>query len=242
MAPGSVIKVLKRGGGTFDSSGTSLSVPQVAGTAAALKSLVPGLPMWSNSAGVKNVRSYIMNHAASGPPLAGVSAVKGVIDIDASLQQAWNDRLASVSNSGTDLNLDNVINGKDIDFLVAATDWYETNGGVAAIIIHQRLNFSTTGSPSDTNSLVHVVIHTAQQKVYYGDVRKYIETKLLSEVGDANLDGRFTSLDLVYVFGNGEYQDGIEDNSGFSEGDFDGDGDFTAIDLDFASYWGSYES
>jgi hypothetical protein len=59
--------------------------------------------------------------------------------------------------------------------------------------------------------------------------------------GDANLDGEFNSGDLVQVFDAGHYEDVIEGNSGWSEGDWDGDGDFTSGDFVVAFQDGSYE-
>ena len=59
--------------------------------------------------------------------------------------------------------------------------------------------------------------------------------------GDANLDGKCNSGDLVTVFTAGEYEDAIEDNSGWAEGDWDGDGDFTSGDLVVAFQDGGYE-
>jgi hypothetical protein len=52
--------------------------------------------------------------------------------------------------------------------------------------------------------------------------------------GDANLDGRFDSADLLLVFQAGEYEDAVEDNSSFAEGDWNQDGDFTSSDLVWA--------
>ncbi len=59
--------------------------------------------------------------------------------------------------------------------------------------------------------------------------------------GDANLDGEFNSADLVQVFQAGEYEDGMENNSGWADGDWDGDGDFTSGDLVLAFQDGAYE-
>jgi hypothetical protein len=49
--------------------------------------------------------------------------------------------------------------------------------------------------------------------------------------GDANGDLVFDSSDLVQVFGEGEYEDTLEDNSDWAAGDWDFDGDFTSSDL-----------
>ncbi|MCA9217525.1 MAG: tandem-95 repeat protein [Planctomycetales bacterium] len=58
--------------------------------------------------------------------------------------------------------------------------------------------------------------------------------------GDSNHDGVFNSSDFVLVFQAGEYEDGIEGNSTFEEGDWDGDGDFTTGDFVFAFTAGTY--
>ncbi len=59
--------------------------------------------------------------------------------------------------------------------------------------------------------------------------------------GDANRDGFFDTADLVQVLQAGEYEDGIEDNSTWTEGDWDGDFDFGTSDLVLALQTGLYE-
>ena len=59
--------------------------------------------------------------------------------------------------------------------------------------------------------------------------------------GDSNLDGEFTSGDLVQVFQVGEYEDGTTNNSTWAEGDWDGDGDFGTGDMSLAFQRGGYE-
>jgi hypothetical protein len=49
--------------------------------------------------------------------------------------------------------------------------------------------------------------------------------------GDANLDGEFSSTDLVRVFQAAEYEDNVAANSTWAEGDWNGDGEFTSRDL-----------
>lgn len=58
--------------------------------------------------------------------------------------------------------------------------------------------------------------------------------------GDANLDGEFSSADLVLIFQGGQYEDSTEKNSTWSTGDFDGDREFTTSDLVFAYKYGNY--
>ena len=60
--------------------------------------------------------------------------------------------------------------------------------------------------------------------------------------GDANLDGRFNSSDLVQVFISHEYEDGVPENSTWAEGDWNGDYEFDATDLVFAFLSGGYAS
>ncbi|MFC1759727.1 hypothetical protein ACFL2H_13330, partial [Planctomycetota bacterium] len=64
--------------------------------------------------------------------------------------------------------------------------------------------------------------------------------KVETPYGDANLDGVFDSGDFVRVFSAGEYEDDIDGNSTWSEGDWDGDGDFTSSDLVKAFTNGNY--
>ena len=59
-------------------------------------------------------------------------------------------------------------------------------------------------------------------------------------VADVNRDGVFDSDDLASVFAAGKYEDGIDNNTSFEEGDWDGDGDFTFEDLVFAFIQGHY--
>ncbi len=66
----------------------------------------------------------------------------------------------------------------------------------------------------------------------FGDVQDLI--------GDSNLDGIFNTADLVLVLQAGEYEDGIENNSTWAEGDWDGDRDFTTGDFVLALQQGNY--
>ena len=59
--------------------------------------------------------------------------------------------------------------------------------------------------------------------------------------GDANLDGEFSTTDLVAVFTAGEYEDSIDGSSGWATGDWNGDGDFSTADLVLAFQEGGYE-
>jgi len=73
------------------------------------------------------------------------------------------------------------------------------------------------------------------------DLAYLVEGLMQSQFGDANLDGRFDSSDLVQVFQAGEYEDDAAGNSTWNEGDWNGDGEFDTSDLVFAFQHGSYE-
>ncbi|MEZ6117782.1 MAG: pre-peptidase C-terminal domain-containing protein [Pirellulaceae bacterium] len=59
--------------------------------------------------------------------------------------------------------------------------------------------------------------------------------------GDANLDGRFDSSDLVQVFGANQYEDNLPRNSHWIHGDWNHDGEFNTSDLIAAFQFGAYE-
>jgi hypothetical protein len=59
-------------------------------------------------------------------------------------------------------------------------------------------------------------------------------------VGDANLDGKFNSSDLVLVFQTGKYENTAAGIPGWQDGDWNGDGLFGTSDLVFAFQQGTY--
>ncbi|MCA9215032.1 MAG: pentapeptide repeat-containing protein [Planctomycetales bacterium] len=78
--------------------------------------------------------------------------------------------------------------------------------------------------------------------VDFDDLRFEIENNWQTSFGDANLDGRFDTKDLVAVFQANQYEDNIPWNSGWSTGDWNGDGDFDSADLRLAFQSGKWES
>ena len=74
------------------------------------------------------------------------------------------------------------------------------------------------------------------------DFAYLIDTLLSSTYGDANLDQIFDSSDLVQVFQNGHYEDGLVGNSGWAQGDWNCDGEFDSSDLVVAFQAGNYEN
>jgi hypothetical protein len=113
-----------------------------------------------------------------------------------------------------DFNRDNFVNVTDVDLLVDAIHNNQTD----AIF---DLNKSGAVDREDLGTMVEVILNTTY--------------------GDANLDGRFDSSDLVKVFQANEYEDNVIGNSTWSEGDWNGDRDATTSDLALAFQTGAFE-
>jgi hypothetical protein len=71
-------------------------------------------------------------------------------------------------------------------------------------------------------------------------VAVWIKDLFNSWVGDANLDGEFSSADLVVVLASGTYEADVA--STWSTGDFNGDGRTNTADLVAALADGGYEA
>ena len=63
------------------------------------------------------------------------------------------------------------------------------------------------------------------------DHQRYVRNLLAVPYGDANLDGRFDSRDLIAVFASDQYEDDDVGNAGWADGDWNGDGEFTSEDV-----------
>ena len=113
-----------------------------------------------------------------------------------------------------DFNGDGVCTVADIDLLQAAI---RSNDGEAEF----DLDGSGAVDLQDLNHMIHEIKGTW--------------------LGDANLDGEFTSGDFVAVFEAGEYEDQIVGNSGWATGDWNADGEFTTGDFVAAFGDGGYE-
>ena len=71
------------------------------------------------------------------------------------------------------------------------------------------------------------------------DRTKWVIELKMTYFGDANLDGQFSSSDLVSVFTVGKYES--VENAGWAEGDWNGDGFFSSADFVKAFADGGYE-
>ena len=122
--------------------------------------------------------------------------------------------LGELSVTG-DLNSDGVLDAADIDALSAA------------------LRAGQMGAQYDLN---------LDGKVDVVDRSMWVESFKRTYFGDSNLDGEFSSSDLVFVFQFGQYEDTVAGNSTWGTGDWNGDGDFTSSDFVTAFSAGGYEA
>lgn len=74
------------------------------------------------------------------------------------------------------------------------------------------------------------------------DTVRLVEVLQGGTIGDVNGDLIFNSSDIVAISILGEYQDAIDGNSTYAEGDWNMDGDFTSSDFVFALQRGGYTS
>lgn len=81
---------------------------------------------------------------------------------------------------------------------------------------------------------------TSDGLVNLDDLMWMVEGVLGSTIGDANLDGVFTSSDFVVVFLAGQYERGVTGQASWQAGDWNGDGQFSSQDIVFAFAHGQY--
>ena len=101
----------------------------------------------------------------------------------------------------------------------------------------------------DDLDLLTTAIHTGSAETVYDvdqsgvvdlqDRKSWVTDLKQTWIGDANLDGEFSSGDLVSVFAAGTYEADV--NAGWATGDFDGNGKFESGDLTDALADGGYE-
>jgi hypothetical protein len=96
----------------------------------------------------------------------------------------------------------------------------------------------TTQSAGGTNPAEYDL--NADALVNADDVGVWIRDLFSTWIGDANLDGQFTSSDLVNVLASGTYEANVA--AVWSTGDFNGDGRTTSSDLVAALADGGYEA
>ncbi len=99
------------------------------------------------------------------------------------------------------------------------------------------INDLTTQSSSGSNAAGYDLNNNAQ--VDSADVVVWVKDLFKSWMGDANLDGEFSSSDLVAVLSSGTYEADVD--AVWTTGDFNGDGRTNSSDLVVALTDGGYE-
>ena len=112
---------------------------------------------------------------------------------------------------------------------------FDTNG----VLGIEDINLLSTRSADHENNPIYDI--DSDGLVDQNDVSHWVRELKGTWVGDANLDGEFSSSDLITVFQLRQYEDDIAGNSGWDAGDWNGDGDFDTSDLVAAFQDGGYE-
>ena len=81
----------------------------------------------------------------------------------------------------------------------------------------------------------------SRRQASFDDLKTLVTSpdKMNSYIGDANLDGEFSSADLVKVFQAGLFESGAD--ATWEQGDFNGDSKFTSSDFVVAFQDGGFE-
>ena len=112
---------------------------------------------------------------------------------------------------------------------------YDADGLLTAHDIDLLSTAIRTGDTSPPFDLNH------DARVDSGDRDTWVEQLRQTWYGDANLDGEFSTQDLVDVLAAGQYEDDQALNSTWASGDWDGDADFNSSDLVIALAGGGFE-
>ncbi|MCA9200448.1 MAG: hypothetical protein KDA87_23070, partial [Planctomycetales bacterium] len=127
-----------------------------------------------------------------------------------------------------------ILNGLTLEVLAGLLGDFNGNGALDAEDI-DLLSAAANGAGGAQFDL------TGDGNVDDADRDKWVVEIANTYYGDSDLDGEFSSTDFVRVFTAGEYEDAIDGNSTWSEGDWNGDGDFNSSDFVVAFQGGGFE-
>ncbi len=174
-----------------------------------------------------------------------------------------------LSNAGESIQLVSSIGQMILEFAYE-DDWYSATDGEGYSLVAldplanpERWSFkenwrpsdAVDGSPGQADLMGAALIDRVAADIRFGrsradlnsdgklderDLQYLVHDLLETRFGDANLDRRFDSSDLVQVFIQGEYEDHLTGNSTWAEGDWNGDGEFSSEDLVLAMQDGGY--
>jgi hypothetical protein len=118
---------------------------------------------------------------------------------------------------------------------VSAGGDFNSDGTLDAADVNLLMNRIATG-PFDTQFDLN-----GDQRLDAEDLSVWVHVIKQTYFGDANLDGEFTTSDLVNVLTAGQYEDDVAGNSAWASGDWNADAEFTSADLVAALSDGGYE-
>lgn len=220
-------------------SGTSAAAPIVSASVALLRSLVPELPITSRqdistrldatgcAASNLGVVEHIICQATNVPALAGlVDGVDSSSGRFLNVKNAIDAAHAANPVTGGDLNRDGVTDARDIDLMWGAAHFYGDNpSNIESTFILDIFDL-------DGDNVVEYGLDTVNGDTFVtGDIAFLVVTTMQTVFGDSNLDGVFNPSDFVTVFQAGEYEDDVDGNSGWADGDWNGDSDYNTNDL-----------
>lgn len=170
------------------------------------------------------------------------------------------DRVVNTANGRILTFFDNPSPGRLWSFVIEAGDDVPTSGQFtfrlkpAPVLKPGDLSANDAIDVRDIDILTHVLLASDQfldqltafdlnrdGRLSGADRLAWIQDMAWTYVGDSNLDGQFSSGDLVHVFQTGQYEDGVVRNSTWATGDWNGDGEFASDDFIFAFLHGGYE-
>ncbi len=182
--------------------------------------LAPVAFIWTEVTGFQDLSDYLANHYGLAP-----------------------------ANEGWEFRSVQDISANGLHLAVGATN---PNGDYEAVLIDLDPDFDGDFRTDVADlDLLAAALRAGETKYLYdmdgsgqvnsNDLRNLITDKLGTWFGDSDLDGEFSSNDLVNVFQAGEYEDAVASNSGWATGDWNGDGEFGTADLVTAFQDGGYE-
>jgi hypothetical protein len=115
-------------------------------------------------------------------------------------------------------------------------DFRQIDRGIATVVLDLAPEVGAIEAPASSHGDLDDDwdVDLDDRRIWVRDIKR-------TYFGDANLDGRFDTADLVGVFQIGEYEDGLVKNSTWASGDWSGDGEFDSQDLVLAFQDGGFE-
>ena len=137
-------------------------------------------------------------------------------------------------NPGTTVSIGSILEGYLVDSVKAGD--VDGDGSLNHQDIDAIFAAVATGSSDSRNDV------NGDGEVDEQDVEDFLDVVVDITAGDANLDGRFDTVDLIQLFTSGRYESEVVGTANWASGDFNGDGTFDSSDLVLALIKGNYRS